>query len=63
MHFLKSLTEEFALLEASYTIVRLLQNFQELEYDPEQEWAEVGEECQDVTLVLSSYDGCPIRAR
>jgi hypothetical protein len=57
------LTEEFALLEASYTIVRLLQTFREFEYDPEQELVEVGDERQDVTLVLSSHDGCHILAR
>jgi cytochrome P450 len=57
------LGQEFAFLEASYTIVRLLQSFREFEYDPEQELVEVGEERQDVTLVLSSHDGCHIRGR
>jgi hypothetical protein len=58
-----SILEEFALLEASYAIIRLLQTFCELVYDPAREMPEVGQECQDVTLVLSSRDGCWIRAR
>jgi hypothetical protein len=57
------MTEEFAIVEASYTIVRLLQTFRDFEYDPDQEMAEVGEEHQDVTLVLAPSDGCHIRAR
>jgi hypothetical protein len=50
-------------VEASYTIVRLLQTFKDFEYDPDQEMAKVGEERQDVTLVLASADGCHIRVR
>lgn len=57
------MTEEFALVEASYTIVRLLQIFKDFEYDPDQEIAEVGQEPQDVTLVLAPTDGCHIRVR
>ena len=57
------MTEEFALVEASYTIVRLLQTFNQFEYDPNQEVAQVGEERQDVTLVLAPTDGCHIRVR
>jgi hypothetical protein len=59
----KSAAEEFALLEASYAITRLLQTFADFEYDPAQEMPAVGEERQDVTLVLSSGDGCWIRAQ
>lgn len=58
-----SILEEFALLEASYAIIRLLQTFSELVYDPAREMPEVGQERQDVTLVLSSGEGCWIRAR
>jgi cytochrome P450 len=57
------LGQEFALLETSYVIVRLLQTFREFEHDPAHEMAEVGQERQDVTLVLASSDGCHIRAR
>jgi hypothetical protein len=57
------MTEEFALVEASYTIARLLQTFKNFEYDPDQEMVEVGGEPQDVTLVLAPADGCHIRVR
>ncbi len=50
-------------MEASYTIVRLLQTFEEFEYNPEHDMVRVGEERQDVTLVLASADGCHIRVR
>jgi hypothetical protein len=56
-------TEDFAIVEASYTIVRLLQTFKDFEYDPDQEVPKVGEERQEVTLVLASADGCHIRVR
>lgn len=57
------MAEDFAIVEASYTIVRLLQTFRDVEYDPDQEMTKVGEERQDVTLVLASADGCHIRVR
>ncbi|KAM3086831.1 hypothetical protein ACMFMG_000954 [Clarireedia jacksonii] len=55
------LGQEFALLEASYLIVRLLQTFSTFECDPSWPIPEVGEERQDVTLVLASADGCHVR--
>lgn len=57
------LGQEFALLESSYVIIRLLQDFSDFEYDPAKEMPAVGQEKQDVTLVLSSGDGCWVRAR
>ena len=54
--------EEFALLEASYAIIRILQTFQHFECDPAREISEVGQELQDVTLVLASGEGCWLRA-
>jgi hypothetical protein len=54
--------EEFALLEASYAIIRILQTFRHFESDSTREIADVGQERQDVTLVLSSGDGCWLRA-
>lgn len=54
--------EEFALLESSYAIVRLLQTFSSFEYDGEEPMPEVGDERQEVTLVLQCADGCRIRA-
>ncbi|KAL4874839.1 cytochrome P450 [Aspergillus karnatakaensis] len=58
------LGQEFALLEAGYTIVRLLQTF---EVSEPVEWAgmekRVGEERQDLTLVVSCGEGCVVRMR
>ena len=55
------LIEEFALLEASYVIVRLLQTFKDFEFGPGQEIPTPGKERQDVTLILCSADGCKLR--
>jgi hypothetical protein len=55
------LIEEFALLEVSYVIVRLLQSFKEFDYSSAQQIVDLGKEKQDVTLVLASADGCRIR--
>lgn len=55
------LGEDFALMEISYTIVRLLQAFPVIEL-PEGEPVEpVGTEKQRLTLVLSSADGCRVK--
>lgn len=55
------LGEDFALMEVSYTIVRLLQA-SSLIVLPEGEKIEpVGTERQRLTLVLSSADGCRIK--
>lgn len=54
--------EEFALLEAGYVIVRMLQKFREFEMDPRTKNIAVGAENQEVTLVVASTDGCMIRA-
>jgi len=55
--------QEFALLEASYAIIKLLQTFHDFEYDPAMEMPAVGQEKHHLTLVLTSGDGCWIRAR
>ncbi|KAK3905882.1 cytochrome P450 52A13 [Staphylotrichum tortipilum] len=57
------LGEDFALMEISYTIVRLFQTFTAIEL-PESEVVEaVGTERQKLTLVLSSADGCRVKVR
>ncbi|KAG6985276.1 hypothetical protein G7Y79_00141g102130 [Physcia stellaris] len=56
------LGQEFALLEAGYVIVRMLQKFREFEMDPRTKNIAVGAENQEVTLVVASTDGCMIRA-
>lgn len=54
------LGEDFALMEISYTIIRLLQEFPVIEL-PEGEVVEpVGTERQRLTLVLSATDGCRV---
>ena len=55
--------EEFAFLEASYTIVRLLQTFTNVELVGEEE-SGAGERLypkHTVTLVLASAKGCKVR--
>ena len=57
------LGEDFALMEVSYTVVRLLQTFEMIKL-PEGEAVEpVGTERQKLTLVLSSADGCRVTVR
>ncbi|KAK3935858.1 cytochrome P450 52A13 [Diplogelasinospora grovesii] len=59
----RCLGEDFALMETSYTIVRLLQTFSVIKL-PEGEPVEpVGTERQTLTLVLSSADGCRVTVR
>ncbi|KAL3475350.1 n-alkane-inducible cytochrome P450 [Aspergillus californicus] len=56
------LGQDFALLEAGYTIVRLLQTFETIEKGTGFEKA-VGEERQILTLVVSCGDGCVLRMK
>lgn len=57
------LGEDFALMEVSYTIVRLLQTFADIKL-PEREPIEpAGLERQRLTLVLSSADGCRVHIK
>ena len=51
--------EEFALLEAGYTIVRLLQTFDRIERAAEMRTPER----QTVTLVVANADGCKVVLR
>ena len=52
------LGQDFALMEVSYTIVRLLQYFQTIRLPNGEKNEPVGTERQRLTLVLSSADGC-----
>jgi cytochrome P450 len=56
------LGQEFALLEAGYTIVRILQVFESIQMVGA-DWPVVGQEKQVLTLVVSSSDGCCVRMR
>lgn len=54
------LGEDFALMEISYTIVRLLQTFPAIVLPKGETVEPVGTERQRLTLVLSSADGCRV---
>ena len=55
------LGQDFALMEVSYTVVRLLQAFPIIELPADEKRSEmIGSERQRLTLVLSSADGCRV---
>jgi cytochrome P450 len=55
------LGEDFALMEISYTIVRLLQAFPNINLPAGEVDRPSGSERQRLTLVLSSEDGCRVQ--
>ena len=57
------LGEDFALMEVSYTIVRLIQACSDISLPKGDTIELVGTEKQRLTLVLSSADGCRVRIR
>jgi hypothetical protein len=57
---LTELAEDFALTEASYAIVRIIQTFPELRLPPETPNVPPGEEKQALTIVVSSAEGCKV---
>ena len=57
------LGEDFALMEVSYTLVRLLQAFPTISLPKGEEIEAVGRERQRLTLVLSSADGCRVEVQ
>ncbi|KAH5706211.1 hypothetical protein HBI18_253480 [Parastagonospora nodorum] len=52
---------DFAMAEAGYTVVRLLQRFPAIQLAPGERVALVGREKQDTTFFLSIRDGCNVR--
>jgi cytochrome P450 len=52
--------QDFAILEAAYTIVRIIQKYPIVELPREEPILQVGEEKQTLTLVVSSGDGCKV---
>lgn len=54
------LGEDFAMMEVSYTVVRLLQTFPTISLPKGEPVEAVGSERQQLTLVLSSADGCRV---
>jgi len=54
---------DFALAEAGYTIVRLLQRFQSIELPAGERMELTGVEKQVMTLVISIKEGCKVEMR
>ena len=54
-------SEEFAYLEATYTIVRLLQTFKNIELVDEETADERAHPKHTITLVVASANGCKVR--
>ncbi|KAI0114263.1 cytochrome P450 52A11 [Hypoxylon sp. NC0597] len=52
------LGQEFAMLEVTYTVARIVQVFSRIEVPPGDPLVEVGKEKQILTLVVSSAEGC-----
>ena len=53
--------EDFAVMEASYAIIRILQTFPTMELPMDEKIEPIGSERQLLTLVLSPADGCRIK--
>ena len=52
------LGQDFAMLEASYTIARIVQRFSNIGLPKGESLAEVGREKQALTLVVACAEGC-----
>ncbi|KAF2817453.1 putative cytochrome P450 alkane hydroxylase [Mytilinidion resinicola] len=57
------LGKDFALMEASYGIVKIIQTFPGLRLPPEVEKEETGQERQNLTIVVTSAEGCKVLLR
>jgi hypothetical protein len=55
--------EDFALIEASYTIVRMLQKYSVIKSSENQVYEKVGFEQQKMTLVMAAANGCVLQFR
>lgn len=58
-----SAAEDFALSEASYGIIKIIQTFPDLRLPPSIEKLPTGQETQNLTLVVSSAEGCKVLLR
>jgi hypothetical protein len=58
---LTALLVDFAMTEAAYTVVRLLQRFSVLEKPDDEGEERTGREQQTMTLVLAITNGCRVR--
>jgi cytochrome P450 len=57
----RCLGEDFALMQISYTVVRLLQTFKEIKLPTGEIVEKIGAERQQLTLVLSCAEGCRVQ--
>lgn len=57
------MTEDFALMEASYAIVKIIQTFPHLRLPEGVEKEATGQEKQNLTIVVSSAEGCKVLLR
>jgi cytochrome P450 len=57
----RCLGEDFALMEISYTIVRLIQVTTSITLPEDEQIGVIGSEKQRLTLVLAPADGCRVR--
>jgi hypothetical protein len=55
--------EDFALMEASYAIVRIIQTFPNLRLPPGHLREPTGQEKQALTIVVASAEGCKVLLR
>lgn len=61
LHLTPGKLEEFALVEASYAVARIIQVFPHISVPPGEPEVEVGKEKQTLTLVVSSSEGCRVQ--
>lgn len=54
------LGKDFSLTESSYAIIRILQEFPHIQLPPGTQVDPVGQERQNLTIVVSSADGCKV---
>lgn len=57
------LGKDFSLTEASYAIIRVLQSFPNIHLPQDTKVDPVGQERQNLTIVVSSADGCKVMLR
>jgi len=55
------LGQEFALLEAGYLVVRILQKYPSMRVPADEAVEAIGEETQKLTLVLAPAGGCRVQ--
>ncbi|KAI9762274.1 MAG: hypothetical protein M1835_008048 [Candelina submexicana] len=55
------LGQDFALVEASYAVVQILQTFPNMKMPPDQVYEKTGSERQKMTLVMAITDGCVVQ--